>query len=298
MPREDGGTAALKQDNDEHLETAAEIESISLGEARTFAEIEHQANQLLDYISKLSSLADRTCHPPICESASAPRSEDTRQAEVVSLRRQLAESAASFEAQRRETERLTTTHRAEIRGLENRLLQRDNEINERETELKHLRAEITCLLKRLNETEETLKQTESGLHERIDPLKQEISSLRADLAKRDETINAKNNALRQIQMNHRAAITELEQRLRDMEAQLQSHETLIKEKDALIQATASKEAEIGKLIKRLSTECQDLSLELQEKTRLLKEVEGKKPEPAAEGNTWRRAIGRLQEEGI
>jgi predicted RNase H-like nuclease (RuvC/YqgF family) len=83
-----------------------------------------------------------------------------------------------------------------------------------------------------------------------------------------------------------------------MEATVQSQAAQLKEKDAVLQATAGKEAEIGKLIKRLSTECQNLSVELQEKTRLLNQLEGKKPQAATEGKVWRRVIGRLQEDGL
>jgi chromosome segregation ATPase len=118
------------------------------------------------------------------------------------------------------------------------------------------------------------------------------------LAQRDDAIQKKNHTLRNIETNHRAAINELEQRLRELETQLQTQETQLKEKNSVIQATANKEAEIGKLIKRLSAECQNLSVQLQEKTRLLNELEGQKPQAAAEVKTWRRVIGRLQEEGV
>jgi chromosome segregation ATPase len=122
--------------------------------------------------------------------------------------------------------------------------------------------------------------------------------LKEQLAQRDEAIQAKNGALRKVELDHRSSITDLEQRLRDAESKLQTFETQLKEKDAVIQSTAVKEAEIGKLIKRLSTECENLSVELQEKTRLLNQLENKKSPTPADGNAWRRVIGKLQEEGL
>ncbi len=79
--------------------------------------------------------------------------------------------------------------------------------------------------------------------------------MRLQLAKRDETIQSKNNAIKNIEVDFRAKILALEQSLRDTQAELRNHEAKLKEKDALVQATAAKEAEMGNLIKRLSTEC-------------------------------------------
>jgi len=301
MPHQDAGSANKEPEMGDTLEQQAQpvagIEAFSLGDATSFAEIEFQANQLLDYIGKLSSSTDRARDTAIRQSQSAQPLEDTCQTEVTSLRSQLPESFASLERHRRELDSLKNTSKEQLTELENQLRERDTQLNERETELKHLRAEITCLLNRL-EAKESNKQTEGGFEERIDPLNQEIASLKTQLTQRDEMIQTKNSALRKIELDYRATISGLEQRLRDMEANMHSLEAQLKEKDAVIRATAGKEAEIGKLIKQLSTECQNLNVELQEKTRLLNEVDRNKPQPAAEGNVWNRVVGRLQEEGV
>ncbi len=274
-----------------------DLESISLAEATSFAEIEQQANQLLDYIGKLSSLADRACDTAVRQTKTAQLSEDSRLFEVSDLRAELEANTAKLEERRRAFETLQNDSQEQISDLGNRLQEKDNQLGEKESELKHLRAEITCLLNRLNGAETVVKQTE-GLQQRIDPLNVEVATLKSQLAQRDETILAKNNALKKVELNHRATITDLEQRLREAETKLQSQETLLKEKDAVLQATASKEVEIGKLIKRLSTECQNLSAELQERNRLLNDLEGKKAPATADGAVWRRVIGKLQEEGV
>ena len=301
IPRQDAGSATTGPEMGDTLEQQTEpvagIESFSLGDATSIAEIELQANQLLDYIGKLSSSPDRARGTAIRQSHSAQPIEDTCQTEVANLRSQLPESFASLERHRRELDSLKNASKEQLIELENQLRERDTQLNERETELKHLRAEITCLLNRL-EAEESNKQTEDGLQERIDPLNQEIAALKTQLTQRDELIQAKKGALRKTELDYRATISGLEQRLRDMEANMQSVEAQLKEKDAVIQATAGKEAEIGKLIKQLSTECQNLNVELQEKTRLLNEVDRNKQQPAAEGKVWHRVVGRLQEEGV
>ena len=59
MTQKDAGSAPQEFKTGDASERQSEpvkgIESISLGEATSFAEIEQRANQLLDYISKLSS---------------------------------------------------------------------------------------------------------------------------------------------------------------------------------------------------------------------------------------------------
>jgi len=96
----------------------------------------------------------------------------------------------------------------------------------------------------------------------------------------------------------RATIIDLETRLKEAESKLQLQETQLKDKEAVIQATAAKEVEIGKLIKRLSQECENLSNELQEKTRLMGQLEIKKPQIPPDKNVWRRMIGRLQDDPL
>jgi chromosome segregation ATPase len=302
MPYQNAATAAREQEFDKECEaqaeTPGEINSLSIGVTTSFAEIEAQANQLLEYLNTLSSLTDRACDTAIRESESAQRSEDTRQAEVAELRSQLEDAAASIEAQRLATERLEHGYQEQISTLQNHLTEKDLLLDGKDTELRHLRVEITCLLSRLNDAEASAKRNEAGLQEKLDPLEQEIANLRSQLAQRDEAIQAKNNALRKIEMTHRGSMIELEQRLREMESQAETQAAQLRDKEAIIQATATKESEIGKLIKRLSTECHSLSVELQEKTRRLNEIEAKKTEAASEGKAWRRVIGRLQEEGI
>ncbi len=191
--------------------------------------------------------------------------------------------------------RLEEGSKAQITALEIQLRQAEIQRNE-EKELRILRRKNVGLISRLDEAEEIAKQAETRIHEQLTPLNREVAELRLQLANRDKTIQTKNNMIKTIELDFRAKIVELEQRLRDSETTLHELQTTIKEKDALIQATAGKEAEIGKLIKRLSTECDKLNTELQEKSRLPAQLEPKKAPSVTDSKIWRQVIGRFQEE--
>src|SRR6266542_394149 len=257
--------------------------SFSLAEANTIVDIEVQANQLLDYINKLTSLADRACNTAILQTETVQLIEENRNAEITNLRNQLEQQSAQFREQQLAMVRLEEGSKAQITALEIQLRQAEIQRNE-EKELRILRRKNVGLISRLDEAEEIAKQAETRIHEQLTPLNREVAELRLQLANRDKTIQTKNNMIKTIELDFRAKIVELEQRLRDSETTLHELQTTIKEKDALIQATAGKEAEIGKLIKRLSTECDKLNTEL------------KKTPSVTDSKIWRQVIGRFQEE--
>ena len=269
--------------------------SFSLAEANTIVDIEVQANQLLDYINKLTSLADRACNTAILQTETVQLIEENRNAEITNLRNQLEEQSAQFREQQLAMVRLEEGSKAQIAALEIQLRQAEIQRNE-EKELRILRRKNVGLISRLDEAEEIAKRAETRIHEQLTPLNQEVAELRLQLANRDKTIQTKNNMIKTIELDFRAKIVELEQRLRDSETTLHELQTTIKEKDALIQATAGKEAEIGKLIKRLSTECDRLNTELQEKSRIPAQLEPKKTPSVTDSKIWRQVIGRFQEE--
>ena len=269
--------------------------SFSLAEANTIVDIEVQANQLLDYINKLTSLADRACNTAILQTETVQLIEENRNAEITNLRNQLEQQSAQFREQQLAMVRLEEGSKAQITALEIQLRQAEIQRNE-EKELRILRRKNVGLISRLDEAEEIAKQAETRIHEQLIPLNREVAELRLQLANRDKTIQTKNNMIKTIELDFRAKIVELEQRLRDSETTLHELQTTIKEKDALIQATAGKEAEIGKLIKRLSTECDRLNTELQEKSRIPAQLEPKKTPSVTDSKIWRQVVGRFQEE--
>jgi chromosome segregation ATPase len=268
--------------------------SFSLDEASTIVEIEVRADQLLNYIDKLTSFADRACSAAIRQTETAHRIED-RFTEIADLRRTLEHQNAKLQEQQLAMVRLEQQSKAQITALEVRL--RQNEMQRAEEKRQDLlRGENAGLVSRLKEAEALVPQVQERNHDWSEPLGQELEALKLQLAERDETIQAKNVMIKQIESDSRAKILDIEQRLRDAEKALEGHEAILKEKDAVIRATALKEAEMGNLIKRLSAECAKLNNELQERNRALSQNHGTRAEPRADANIWRRVIGRLQED--
>jgi len=271
--------------NVKELVTLPATPSFSLSEANSILDIEIQADQLLTYINKLTSLADRACNTAIRQNETTHLVEENRRSEMINLRTHLDQQSAQLREQQLALIRLEHESKTKIASLENQLQQ-----------TKLLRNENAKLARRLGEGEARAEQAQSHTQGDLAPLNQKVAELRLQLAKRDETIQNKNHAIKTIEGDFRAKILVLEQSLRDTQAELKSHEAKLKEKDALVQATAAKEAEMGNLIKRLSTECANLSNELHEKNRRLPQTEPKQGQPIADARIWRRVIGRLQEE--
>jgi chromosome segregation ATPase len=263
-------------------------------DANSILDIELQANQLFHYIDKLSSFADRACQNAINQTERVQRSEESHQTELIDLRRQLEQIKAELQERNIAYAVLAETTKTQRTELEKRLNEKQLQLSQREEELNALTTEITSFIKHRQEPIGSGQSKQVGLN--VEPLTQEIAALKLQLAKRDEMIQTKNNALRKIESDFRVKIQELEQTVREHAIGLEQHEATIRHKESLIQATAAKELEIGKLIKRLSTECEKLNIELQEKTRRLAQLEGEKIQPAKEVKAWRQVVGRIQEE--
>lgn len=269
----------------------SDMPNLSFDEASGLAEIETQANQLLDYISKLSNLADRACVTAIRQTETAQRSEETRQTEVATLRNQLEQSTSALQERNLAFTMLDNSSREQMASMEQRLRAAERQLEERETEIASLNRQINELANRPNTPGYTTEQLEQEVAEKTAALKNQLSQ-------RDELVKSKTSMFKKAEADFRANIMELEQRLKDAEGTVQRQETQLKDKEIVLQATAAKEVEIGKLIKRLSLECENLSNELQEKTRLMGQLDGKKPQTQPDKNVWRRMIGRLQDEPL
>jgi len=269
----------------------SDMPNLSFDEASGLAEIETQANQLLDYIGKLSNLADRACVTAIRQTETAQRSEETRQTEVATLRNQLEQSTSALQERNLAFTMLDNSSREQMASMEQRLRAAERQLEDRESEIASLNRQINELANRPNTPGYTTEQLEQEVAEKT-------AALRSQLSQRDELVKSKTSMFKKAEADFRANIIELEQRLKDAEGTMQLQETQIKDKELVLQATAVKEVEIGKLIKRLSQECENLSIELQEKTRLMGQLDGKKPQVQPDKNVWRRMIGRLQDDPL
>ncbi|MGZ8531572.1 MAG: hypothetical protein ACXW6J_13265, partial [Candidatus Binatia bacterium] len=128
----------------------SDMPNLSFDEASGLAEIETQANQLLDYIGKLSNLADRACVTAIRQTETAQRSEETRQTEVATLRNQLEQSTSALQERNLAFTMLDNSSREQMASMEQRLRAAERQLVERETEIASLNRQINDLANRSN----------------------------------------------------------------------------------------------------------------------------------------------------
>ena len=275
------------------------VQSSSMSNVNGILDIEIQASQLFDYIDKLNTFADRAYHNAINnQSKRERRLEEVFQSDLANLNKLLEQTKAALQERNVAYAVLQEKTKAQLTEMEKRLLEKQVQLLHREEEIKTLTTDITSFIKHQQQPQEseqpTLKshghQLNSELHA------EEIERLKLQLAKRDEIIQAKNDESRVVQSEFRLKIQELENALRANTNRLEQHEALLKQKEALIQATAIKEAEIGKLINCLSTECDNLNKQLQEKTRRLAQLEKEKAQSSNDVRAWRQVAGQLQED--
>jgi chromosome segregation ATPase len=262
------------------------VPSFSFADANFIVDIEVHANQLLAYIDKLTTLADRACNTALRQTETAQSIERSRQVEIERLRDELDYQKNQRQEQQLALIRVEQESKARIAVLESQLNLAEvrREQAEKDKELIVLRREKQTLISQLA----AAKSPEKGA------LK--TTSDRAPVAGKSQAPERPARAHDQTADALRAKILELEQRLTEAQAELRLQEAQLKEKEALVQMAAAKEAEMGNLIKRLSSECATLSNELHEHTRKLAKIQPKKQPSLADGKIWRRVIARLQEE--
>ncbi len=246
----------------------------------------------------MTSLADRACNTAIRQTETAQFLEKNRFTEIARLQRQLEQQKEHYQEQQLALLRVEHESKSRIASLESQLHQIaiHQRYADKDNELEILRARETTVGRQLPEERAIAKHVRKPDHSDPNPHDQDVAELRLQLAKRDETIEIKNRAIKEIEVEYRAKFLELEKRLAAAESQLELQETKLREKEAQIMATGVKEAEVGNLIKRLSAECAALNSELQEKNQRLIQIETKKEKTINDATIWRRMIGRLQEE--
>lgn len=173
----------------------------------------------------------------------------------------------------------------------------DSELRGRLNEGVALRSESDPLVNCLNEAEPGAAREESPARQ-LRELEAELSRLRLEIAEREESIAEKEVALNQLAGNFRAKIQTLQFRLQNTEAKLASRETELKEKVSVIEAAAARERAIGKLVVRLSSECEKLTAELYQKSLIIARLEEKARHPIGGGKVWKKVLGLVQEEPL
>ena len=266
--------------------------SFSFDDANCVLDIEIQADQLLTYIDKITSLADRACNTAMRQTETTQLLERSRSAELGNLRNQLEQQRGQYQEQQLALLRVEHESRAQIATLENRLheIERNQDNIGVQAELRRLQVENAALAKQLAAAEASASDRKPAA------INQEMTELRRQQAQGEETIESKNRAIKEMEREYLSKTNELETRLSTLESELQTQEAKLKEKEAVLKLSAVKEAEVGNLIKRLSDECATLSRQLQEKNQKLAEIEPSKSNSISDAKIWRRMIARLQEE--
>jgi hypothetical protein len=219
----------------------SDVPNLSFDDASGLVEIETQANQLLEYISKLSSLADRACVTAIRQTETAQRSEESRQTEVATLRNLLEQSTLALQERNLAFTVLENSTREQLLALEQRLRTSERLVEERESEIGTLNRQISELANRPVAPGYTEQQLEQEIAKKTAAGTQEIAALKSQLSQRDELVQSKANLFKKVEADLRANIIDLETRLKEAEIKVHLQETQLRDKEVVIQATAAKE---------------------------------------------------------
>ncbi len=230
-----------------------------------------QADVLQSLINELKSMSNLAQDTAVREGGSVRRIDPIKEADPVESTARLKGKEEAIEARELALIKLEEASNAKFEQIEKQLEERKVQLDNRESELGRLAARVRGVVDRLN-------QTESEHQSNAERLEGKVAELRRQLKEKDETLAAKN--------------LELEK----LGGELQSREAELKEKEKLVQAAAANEAEIGKLIARLSSECERLSSELERKNGAGARAEKKENGAASDGPIWKKILGRINDQ--
>jgi hypothetical protein len=215
-------------------------------------EVESHANRLLDLLNEVRSLADAALREAEC----ADRIEAAMETEINGLREQIKEKDQSIVAHDQALAKLEEASKAKLAELQTLIQEHEIQFSNREIQAQQLVSERDYLINRLKEAELVAGEAEARVQQHTERMEAEFTDLKLQLAKREESLAAQELALSRHESDLRGSIQNLQVRLQDTEAKLAGREREIKQKEALIEAAANREARIGRLIERLSSECQ------------------------------------------
>jgi chromosome segregation ATPase len=256
----------------------AKSELRSAGDGRS-PEIESHLNRLLSLWKRLESITDRASDvksrslgrsqdfellaiAALREAECADLIEQSMETELTSLCSELKQKDEILQAQEIALVKLEETSKAKLAELENHIQNQENQFREWEMERQQLTSERDRIVLRLNDAELAAKRPE---------VEAQVCALSLEGAKRQDSVAAREYDLHE--GDQKTDIENLQLRLQEAEAKFVSQERTLKEKETGIHAAAVREKEIGKLIERLSLECEKLSAELCEKELIISRLE-------------------------
>jgi len=253
--------------------------------AQRLSNMGRQADLLQSLIHELKSMSDLTPDATLRDTGTVRGTEAIKEAELAETSARLRVKEETIEARELALKELEAASKARIEEVEKLLEERKAGLDRRESELGRLAARVRGVVNRLNQADSESQNT-------AERLEGELTELRQRLKAKDERLAAKELQLEKLE----AELKELEVRLQTAESNSQSLEAQLKEKDTLIHAASVKEAEVGKLIARLSSECERLSSELAHKSGSGGRAEKKENSAANDGPIWKKMLGRSQEQ--
>jgi chromosome segregation ATPase len=253
-------------------------------------ETESHFNRLSNLLKKLRSITDRApdinarysslSHDfellviaALREAECADLIEKSMETDLTTLCSELKRKDEALQTREMALARLEETTKASRVELETRIQNQENQLKNLETEQQQLTTERDYLVNSLNEAELTAKQAEAEAHQLKERMEEEVSALKLQIAKREEFLDARKADLNRAEGDQKNDIETLQLRLRDTEAKLANQERELKEKESTIHSAGVRETELGKLIERLSSECEKLSAELCEKKLMISRFE-------------------------
>jgi chromosome segregation ATPase len=242
-------------------------------------ELDAQADLVRGLLHEFKSLTLRACDTAVREAQHSAQVEELAGVEVGSLRLQLKEKSETLDARERKWQEREAAANERIESLETVLRDKDAQLENCQTRSRTLLGEIDGLNLRLNEAATAIKQAETRFRDFADHQQSKINDLRDEVKAKEDALQGKDAALRQLDETSRATISDLEMQLQTARINLETKEDALREKEAALQAAASREQTVTQLIQQLAAESQRLMAELREKNQLVSEMENKTYRP-------------------
>lgn len=242
-------------------------------------EVESHVNRLLKLLKKLESINNRSdgtnSHAPgssqdfdllviaaLREAECADLIEKTMEVDLTDLCEQLKQNNDALQARETALAELKEASNAQLAELESRIETQENQQKHLEDEHKKIIAERDRLAITLSEAESAAAQAELRAQQSNKRMQEELTALRSELENRDGAVDVAQTGGVRIDADQQKEIESLQLRLQESEAKLAAQEKELGAKERTIQAAGVREKELGKLIERLSAECEKLSAEL------------------------------------
>lgn len=286
--------------------TGVKSESDSAGEDRP-PETESHVSRLLNLLKKLESINDRADNTnsrdpgsshdfdllviaALREAECADLIEKSMEADLTGLCSELKRRDEALQARELALVKLKEASKAQLGELESRIQNQQNQFKNLQTEQQKLTTERDHLANSLDEAELAAKQAEADAHQLKERMEEEVSALRLQIEKREAFLDTRKPDPYPAEGDQKKDIETLQLRLQDTEAKLASQEKELKEKERTIHAAGIRETELGKLIERLSSECEKLSAELCDKKLITSRFEDKTRGSFINGKAWGKVV--------